>query len=58
MSGAIHGFLPVRSRVCPTWKTAWSGWTVTYCTFGVIAPCTVTVPEPATVAELAPTRNW
>ena len=58
MSGAIHGFFPVRSSVSPGLKTTWSGCTVTYWTCGAIAPFTVTVAEPATVAESGPTWNW
>ena len=58
VSSAIHGFLPVRSSVSPGEKTTWSGCTVTYLTWGVMAPVTLTVPEPEMSAEFAPTPNW
>src|SRR5215475_10350318 len=52
VSGAIHGLVPVRSSVWPGVKITWSGCTVTYWTRGVIAPRTVTVPDPELVGAV------
>src|SRR5260221_2746855 len=58
VSLAIHGFLPVRSMVSPGLKTTWSGWTVTYRTWGVIAPVTWASGDATISAESGPTWNW